>query len=238
MPDDNDDKPNNNNAGLAIGVDDTKPISELYDLDPLKPDGKNGWYISDVEVTISAYDPEVLGVCSWVKEIWYKIGKGDWQTIPGGYVTFTIEEDGEDILLQYYAVDYVGNKEQINSFTIDIDKTNPVIDIIYEFSFIGDTKKKGWYLLFIASATDEISGMSHVEFFLNDMLQETVYGPGPTYKWGFAYHGGLNIIVKAIAYDMAGNFNSDEIVNPKNSINIKQSKNKNIQQLMYKYLIR
>jgi hypothetical protein len=95
-----------------------------------------------------------------------------------------------------------------------MDQKDP--DINLEYEVIGDNTKQGWDFVFTATANDATSGMSHVEFFLNDLLQDTIYGPGPTYEWGFTYNGDLNIVVKATGYDMAGNFASDEIDNPKN----------------------
>jgi hypothetical protein len=236
MPDDNDDKTNNNNAWKGIRVDNTKPISELYDLDPSKPDGENGWYVSDVEVTIIAYDPESNEVSSGVKEINYKIGEGDWQTEQGNYVRFIIKEEGKDILVQYYAIDNVGNEESYHTITIDMDQTVPVVDMTYEWS--NSANPGSWWMWFNVTAIDATSGMDRVEYYLNDVIQETITGPGPDYSWKFLYSGGLDLIIKVIGFDMAGNFNSDEIINPTNHINIKQSKNKNLQQFIYKNLFR
>jgi hypothetical protein len=217
MPNEDDDIPENNEKIFGIIVDDSSPYS-IHSLYPATPDGENGWYVKDVRVTINAYDPLIN--CSWgsgIKEIWYKIGNGNWINKPGDRCTFIVDEDGEDLLVQYYAIDMVENEEEINSFTIDIDQTNP--DIQLEYNIIGGNYIEGWDFVFTATATDATSGMSHVEFFLNDLLQDTIYGPGPTYEWGFKYHGDLEIIVKVIGYDMAGNFESDEIKDPKNKDN-------------------
>ena len=69
----------------------------------------------------------------------------------------------------------------------------------------------GWKITVTATATDVTSGMDYVEFFFNDLLQETVNGSGPTFEWSYKYYGGLKVIIKAKAFDKAGLSNSDEV---------------------------
>ena len=75
---------------------------------------------------------------------------------------------------------------------------------------------------FIATATDDTSGMERVEFFLNDELQETVYGTEPTYEWEWddRWDGVLSVDISADAYDCAGNMASD-YTDPRTSYNQK-----------------
>ena len=64
--------------------------------------------------------------------------------------------------------------------------------------------------------------MDRVEFYLNDILQDTIVGHGPVYKWSWLYTGPT--VIKAEAFDQAGNMAWDEIKNPKVSRNsIQQS---------------
>ncbi len=211
-----DDKEGNNQERWSIAVDDTEPISDYPPmLDPPYPDGLNGWYISDVQVTLNANDPWSNSVSSGVKEIRYIINGGSEQVINGSYGSFEIIEDGDDILVEYWAIDWVGNVETPKkSFTIDIDKTVPEVDLAYE---VGGNKLQGWKFTFTAIATDVMSGMDRVEFYLNNELQETVTGPGPEYKWTIKYNPLPKAIFKATAYDKAGLFNSDEIIDPRTS---------------------
>jgi len=215
MPDENDDIPKNNDIVWGIGVDDTPPIIEYW-INPSTPDGQNGWYVSDVEMSFYAWDPSIG--CGYpgsgVKEIKYKIDGGTTQTIPNNVGTFIIDIDKDNLPIEFWAVDNVGNEGIHHTITIDMDQTDPDINLIYEI--IGGNALQGWDFVFTATATDATSGMSHVEFYLNDLLQDTIYGPGPTYEWEFTYNGNLNIVVKATGYDMAGNFASDEIVDPEN----------------------
>ncbi|KYK26381.1 hypothetical protein AYK20_09025 [Thermoplasmatales archaeon SG8-52-1] len=95
MPDENDDIPKNNGVTWGIGIDDTDPVAS-HALNPATPDGENGWYVSDVEVTLDAYDPEVLGVSSGVKEIKYRIDGGTTHTITGNHGTFDVDTDKDN----------------------------------------------------------------------------------------------------------------------------------------------
>ncbi|KYK22804.1 hypothetical protein AYK24_08295 [Thermoplasmatales archaeon SG8-52-4] len=218
LPASPDDVNENNNGSLRVNVDDTEPESDYPPiLDPPEPDGCNGWYVSDVEVILNATDPFSNNVSSGVKEIRYTINGGAEQVIEGSTGSFVITQDGEDILVEYWAVDWVGNVESPKkSFSIDIDQTSPEVSLSYEI--IGGNKLQGWDFEFSVVATDEMSGIWYVEFYLNEDLQETIYAPDP-FIWAYTYYGGLNLTVSVVAYDYACNSASDEII-PKTSSNI------------------
>ena len=203
-------------------VDDTTPPITTHTLDPPTPDGENGWYVSDVEVTLTATDD-----ISGVNTTYYRVDGGEWLIYNS---TFVIYEDGYDILMEYYSVDNANNQEPINQISFDMDQTKPYIYLkqtinIKPFSY-NLTKfdiTTVWTIIQNATATDEMSGMERVEFYLNERLQETVYGPGPYYVWSFKYPVGLNMRLPAYAYDNAGNWAWDEIIEP-GLINFQQSK--------------
>jgi hypothetical protein len=217
MPDDNDDLPRNNEGRYGICVDDTKPIS-TYELDPKDPDGENGWYANDLEVTLQGYDPFSNDVSSGVDFINYRVNDGTTQTITGSSGSFLITQadDKDDVKVEYWAVDNVGNVESSHTFYIDMDQTNPTVDLTYEV--IEGNPFEGWLIRFTATCSDATSGMDRVEFFLNEELQETVYGAGPTYQWDYRYFGDLSIDVRVDAYDMAGNMASDITESPPPSL--------------------
>jgi hypothetical protein len=211
LPADPDDKPKNNEIRWGIAVDDTNPYCDPPIFDPPYPDGNNGWYVSPVTITINAYDPISNDVSSGVKEIRYSINHGPINVIEGYSVTFIVDEEDE-IFIEYWAVDWVGNVESPKkSLLINIDLTKPDISINYEV--VGGNKWQGWDLLFTADAFDWVSEIEHVEFYFNDELQDIVDAPGP-YEWLYTYYGGFDVVVTAIAYDNAGHHNSDEIENP------------------------
>jgi hypothetical protein len=229
MPCDGDDFPGNNLKRWGIAVDGTDPVSE-HTLNPPDPDGELTWYVNDLEVTLSAYDPMAMDVSSGVKEINYKVGTGGWETITGSGGTFLItqEDDADDLQVQYYAVDNVGNEEATHTFYIDMDQTDPTIDLTYEVT--GGNPIQGWYVEFTATATDLTSTMDRVEFFLNEGLQATNESEGPIYKWGWTYFDDLSVTIKAVAYDDAGNSAYDTVEDPEShgyNFN-QQSQQKNI----------
>jgi hypothetical protein len=204
-----DDLPNNNIKDLGIGVDNTKPQT-THALTPAIPDGLNGWYKSDVKVKLTATDPEVNGVSSGVKEIRYKVDSGSEQKYTA---EFTVSTDGSHTVY-YYAIDNVGNAEVQKQVSFKIDKTAPEIALQYEVT--GGSQVTGWTLTFTATASDAMSGMDRVEFYYNDVLQETVNGSGPTYTWVLEnYNPILKVTIKAVGYDMAGLNAFDQIVQPK-----------------------
>jgi hypothetical protein len=155
------------------GNNDTTPPVTTHSLEPPEPDGDNGYYVSDVEVTLNATDNE-----SGVDRIEYRINGGSWYTISGENGTFVLEKDGNDICVEYRAFDNSGNKEDTKEFYIFIDKTSPDADDIRWKSYLEDGI---WYAEFTACSTDGISGMDRVEFYINDKYINTSVGGGPYY---------------------------------------------------------
>ncbi len=155
--------------------DDTTPPVTTHSLDPSEPDGLNGWYVNDVYVTLTATDD-----ISGVNVTYYRIDDGEWIV----YIKpFTLSEEGDDILIEYYSVDYAGNVEDMKSFSVDIDQTEPDIALTYEG--VGWNELTGCDMEVLATAIDHCSGMGRVEFYWDNVLQETVTGPGPEYFWEF-----------------------------------------------------
>lgn len=198
----------NNHKRLGIGCDGTKPTS-THTLDPADPDGLNGWYVSDVEVTLDADD----GTEDWqsgVKEIKYSVNGGTTQTITGAHGSFILSDDGEDIEVEYWAIDNVDNEESPhNTFTIDIDQTDPEIDAAW------DAYQEGgkWYVRFTITATDAMSGMERVEMWINLGIHETITGAGPTYEFVIQWSSVFKTVTfKFVAYELAGHSDYDVIL--------------------------
>jgi len=179
---------------VEIKIDCYPPILN-YTIEPPEPDGLNGWYVSNITIRLNVTDNE-SGVC-----------------YPPPDKTFiNITEDGECIPVELRAWDNVGNEAQHHTLIFDLDRTKPVISMIYE---VTGNIITGWTFTFTATATDAMSGMERVEFYFSNVLQKTVPGVGPTYQWTvkspeIPYHP-----VKAIGYDFAGNNATFEIEDPK-----------------------
>jgi hypothetical protein len=211
-----DDIDKNNNVRWGIHVDDTEPESAYPPIfNPTEPTGEAGWYVDDVTVTLNASDPMSNYVLSGVKEIRYTINGGAEQVIEGSTGSFVITEDGNEIEIEYWAVDCVGNVENpTNKVYLDMDQTVPDISLSYEL--LGWTPREGWEFQFTAIANDTMSGISCVEFYFNNEIQETSYGP--EYVWRLFYFPLPGYaIFRATAFDNAGLFDSDEVINPDTS---------------------
>ncbi len=168
--------------------------------------GLNDWCVEDVFINITKESTDIA-------EIRYRINGGAEQIYTG---PFYLTEDGQDIMLEWHAIDQDGNYSEVDGpFICSIDQTIPEVDIAYEV--LGWTPFKGWEFQFTATATDDMSGMDRVEFYFNNELQETVIGAGPEYVWTLFYYPlPGTAIFRATAYDKAGHSESDEPVNPCN----------------------
>jgi len=171
------------------------PVTNIS-FDPLYPDGDNGWYVSNVTVTLNASDD--TGVIA----TYYRINGGEWKIYDSCFI-ISISKEGSDII-EYYSVDYVGNIEDVKSSTVDIDKTPPDIEEVEWDAF----KDGGdWYVTFTCNATDATSGMDRVEFFINDGEHGIVKGIGPIYTFTIEWSKFLKTATfKFIFYDIAGNY--------------------------------
>jgi len=203
-----------------IGCDATPPATTAS-FDPPYPDGCNGWYISDVEITLTAADPTIG--CdsdgSGVQEIKYQVDGGPDQIIPGAQVTFVVATDSTMHTIKYWAIDNVGNMESQKTIQFKQDQTPPVIEHTYEWS--GD--KAPYTFTFNATATDATSTMQRVEFWQNWELQETIVGPGPYYIWEIKWVPIPQSIFRAIAYDFAGLSAFDDVIDPRSKNSVTQS---------------
>ena len=81
--------------------------------------GDNAWYVSDVNVTLTASDEY-----SDIYSIRYSFGSVNVEVNNVGMLSFTISNEGT-ILLSYYSIDTEGNVEDMNYITLYIDKTAP-----------------------------------------------------------------------------------------------------------------
>lgn len=181
----------NTSEGKTIFVDSTPPVTTCS-LDPPTPNGLNGYYVSNVAATLNATDG------SGVNVTYYRIYEGEWQIYNNPFV---LSEDGNDVLIEFYSIDNIGNIEEIKSTSIDIDKTPPNVTIEWDLGGYN-----GQLLItFTVICSDETSGMDRVEMYINDGLWATVEGAGPEYvfemKWSNAFK---NVIFKFILYDHAG----------------------------------
>ncbi len=189
---------------VAIGPTNDAPVT-TYTLNPSSPDGKNGWYLGSVEVTLTATDPDGDAI-AYTK---YRIDGGSWITYTA---PFTISSDGEHIL-EFYSVDDKGSTEATKSATIKIDTSKPYLVIqrpmpgyLYLFDrqiwplASGNTVIIG-RILVRTTAYDMHSDIENVSFYVNGILQniDTMY----PYEW--LWRGDVGYMyLHAVAYNKAG----------------------------------
>lgn len=88
--------------------------------------GNNGWYLSDVTVTLTAAD-NAEG--SGVEKIKYSLDDGEtWKTYVG---PLTLSQEGMSTIL-YASVDNQGNTEEDQTLSVKIDKTTPEAKIQFD----------------------------------------------------------------------------------------------------------
>lgn len=189
----------NSALGIPNIVDDTTPPITTCTLEPPEPNGDNGWYVTDVYVTLNATDD-----ISGVKEIFYRTTESEWLNHSGNYLIFILDDECLDSSIEFYSVDNAGNQEETKSIGINIDQLPPNIKVEVDKQKVNNS----YLFTFFSWAEDDCSGICYLRFLLNGVEQDTVTGPGPIYVWQFLYSGGLKIKITIEAYDCAGNFAS------------------------------
>ncbi|MDI6887805.1 MAG: PKD domain-containing protein, partial [Candidatus Thermoplasmatota archaeon] len=86
--------------------------------------GTPPWYISDVELKLTATDPEPA---SGVNKIQWRYVGYDWTDVTGATATIPLTSEGT-FVIEYRAVDNAGIEEAVKNVTIRIDKTAPTIE--------------------------------------------------------------------------------------------------------------
>jgi len=167
---------------LTKELDKENPNTEIHFNGSL---GNNNWFVSNVYMELKSYD-ELSGV----KKIFYELNNNPWKKYSK---PVNFNEDGVNII-KYYAVDKAGNKEKLKIEKLSIDKTPPSIEL--NKKIIGLYRYK-----FIAIVKDTTSKIEKVEFYLDDIYQNTVYEK--PYEWIWQGYG--NYTVTSIVYDYAGN---------------------------------
>ena len=152
---------------IAGNGEDTKSVSFKIDMTPPATTysfdgviGEDGWYVSDVTVTLTASD-----ATSGVNYTKYKLNDGNWiiYTDP-----FDVTEDGE-YTLYYYSVDLAGNIEPTNEveFKIDHDTDPPVTTHDFE-GIMGDNDWFTSNVVVVLTAEDDSAGVDYTMYKLED----------------------------------------------------------------------
>ena len=171
--------------------------------------GNNGWYVSDVQMTLTATDNDSG---SGVKEIHYTVD-GTETVAEGSSATLSIVAEGTHVVT-WYAIDNAGNMETPpQEMSINIDKTPPSIpSLIADPSILWPPNHKMMDVLIGGSVADGGSGIASTIITVTDeygIYNMTVPGFGsaiPLESWreGTDRDGRLYTITVVTA-DTAGN---------------------------------
>jgi len=140
---------------VTITVNDVDNIPPTTLIDVSGTSGNNGWYLSDVTITLSATDNEGG---SGVATTEYSLDNGQHWNAYSQIVTITNEGTSS---VSYHSIDTAGNIEEAKQVTISIDKTAPTTSPSYS----GSVGNNGWYrsMVTVALTADDGSAGSGVE---------------------------------------------------------------------------
>jgi len=150
----------NENKSIVAHYRDAVPPYTTHSLSPSLPNGNNGWYVSNVTITLNANDNT-----SGVNVTKYKIDDGNWKEYDKAFI---ISEEGEHTI-KYYSIDNAGNEEDQNEINIKIDKTKA--STTHSLSPSSPNDNNGWYIgnvTITLNANDNISGVNITKYKIDD----------------------------------------------------------------------
>lgn len=184
-----------------LGDDITPPVT-IHSLEPETPDGENGFYVSNVTITLNATDD-----MSGVNTTYYSINSEPWEVYDE---PFLLHEDGLYYIV-YFSIDNADNMEVPKLSHLKLDQTPPDIEEV-EWETFQDPPIFGiWYCKFTCNAVDSTSGMDRVEMFINGEFYEVIPGAGPIYEFTIEWMGYSHWIFTFKHYDVAGNSAFDSV---------------------------
>jgi len=164
---------------VDLKIDKTSPETE-HEFDGVI--GEDGWFVSNVTVTLTAEDNIAFVLraamneeTSGVNYTMYKLDDDEWAIYEDPFV---VTENGE-YTLYYYSVDYAGNEEDVNEvdFKIEHDTVPPVTTHVFE----GVRGDNDWFtsnVVVTLTAEDVSSGLDYTMYKLEDDTEWQEYtGP-------------------------------------------------------------
>ena len=150
-------------AGLVTTADagpETNAPATTATLSPAAPDGENGWYKTDVTVTLGAADD-----CSGVAATEYSTdGGATWLPYAGPLV---ISAEGTTDLL-YRSADRAGNVEAAQGLTVKLDKTAPTLALSADPASIWPPLGQTVNVTLAGEGSDAVSGLASVSYVVTD----------------------------------------------------------------------
>ncbi len=179
----------------VVNIDKTLPSIECY-LQPDIPNGNNGWYTGNVEVTLSADDNT-----SGVESIKYRIDQGIWKDYTG-YFLLTVEGNHN---FTFYAKDCAGH-ELTKATNIKMDRAVPSVTILAPTEeYVKGIVDIEWNAF--DSVDSDLNGSISIYLVRENESIEIASGLDNTgtYKWNTFSYGDSSYAIKITATDEAGN---------------------------------
>lgn len=142
-----------NETNYAVSnIDKIAPVTRAV-VNSDASNGSNGWYTSDVTVSLSGADLE-----SAVAKTEYQVNNGDWMPYTGSIPAF-----GDGIYtVGFRSTDQAGNVEQVRTIDFKIDKTAPLLTVQLDQTVIGPPNHKMVAIHVTPHASDAGSGVASV----------------------------------------------------------------------------
>ena len=133
-------------------IDKIAPVTAAT-LNPAAPNGSNGWYTSDVTVSLSANDN-----LSGVTLTEYQVNNGSWITYTGSIPAF-----GDGVYtVNFRSMDLASNVEQIKTAQFKVDKTAPELYVQLDQTSIWPGNHKMVTVNAVLNSYDDESGVESV----------------------------------------------------------------------------
>ncbi len=176
------------NDHRSIKIDQTGP--RIW-TDVLGNTGENGWYISDVATSFYSIDNDI-------SKIMVRNDQGDWEIFEDIIYIF---EDGI-FTFQYYGIDILGNIGTTEEFTLNVDRTGPVIHNVTIEDNLEITNKSE--IILSIDAEDKWSGLESMCLSTDNIEWGEWIGFNTTYLFNFSDDDGYKEIYLKVK-DKAGN---------------------------------
>ena len=135
---------------------------------PAAPNGTNGWFTSDVTVSLTASDN-----CSGVASTEYSLDGVSFQPYAG---SFTISTEGATTV-SFRSTDLAGNTEAIKTLVVMIDKSAPTVSLSANPSAIKPPNGKMVPVTLSLDGADAVSGLASVSYTVTDEYGATLSIP-------------------------------------------------------------
>ncbi|TYP76576.1 OmpL47-type beta-barrel domain-containing protein [Paenibacillus methanolicus] len=147
------------NTGKEYWVDDfsikpeTPPPVTAATVSPETPDGSNGWYTSDVTISLATNN-----AISKVARTEYRVNDGPWVPYTGSIPPFS---DGE-YTFHYRSVDQAGRTESSQAIAFKVDTTAPELTVRLDKTSIWPANHKMVTVNAALTTNDDVSGVASV----------------------------------------------------------------------------